>query len=112
MEVLSPSTPNGLPSLDSSSSIDPLVVLEHLSEVLQITLGAIRRDLESLGSLLSKEKQADSLQRSARFASESQVALYAQKDIVEDEATDLIDTDAGKFSYLILDSSAHPSSRS
>ena len=110
MEVLSPGTPNGLASLDSSSSTDPLVVLEHLSEVLQITLGAVRRDLESLGSLLSKSKQVDSLQRSARFASESQVALYAQEDIVEDEATDLNDIDTGEFSEFVLDSPLIPSS--
>lgn len=87
---------NGLPPSDRSSPTDPLVVLEHLSEVLQITLGAARRELEAVGSLLSKAKQADSIDRCARFASEAQVALYAQKDIIEEEHAGAPDSDTGK----------------
>lgn len=85
MEVISTVRPNGVTTSDLSPSTDPLVVLEHLSEVLQITLGAARRELEAVGSLLSKAKHADSLHRCARFASEPQIAIYAQKDIIEDE---------------------------
>lgn len=96
MEVLSPITPNGPTASDTSTSADPLVVLEHLSEVLQITLGAARRELEAVGSLLSKAKRADSLHRCARFASESQVALYAQKDIIEEENLNTLDLNTGE----------------
>lgn len=94
MEIISPTPLNGLPSPDRPSSTDPLVVLEHLSEVLQITLGAARRELEAVGSLLSKAKEADSIDRCARFASEAQVALYAQKDIIEEEHPGASDSDS------------------
>ena len=110
MEVLSPITPNGVASSDTSPSADPLVVLEHLSQVLQITLGAARRELEAVGSLLSKAKQADSLHRCARFASESQVALYAQKDIVEEEQLDVFGPDTGKLSHFAPGTSTDASS--
>ena len=94
MEVLSPA-PNGVPSPDPAPSVDPLALLQHLAEVVQVTLGAARRELEAVGSLLSKAKQADSVNRCARFASESQAALYAQKDIVEQEQVNGSDTDTG-----------------
>ena len=84
MEVLSPGgVPNGAPAVPLTETPDPSVVLEHLAEVIQITLGALRKELEAVGSLLSKSKYSESLQRCARFSSESQVALYAQKDIAE-----------------------------
>ena len=88
MEVVSPGVPNGtsVPTL-SETPPDPAIVLEHLAEVIQITLGAARKELEAVGSLLSKSKYADSLQRCARFSSESQVALYAQKDRFEEQTT-------------------------
>ena len=98
MEVLSPAPPNGLPASNPSFSTDPGVVLEHLAEVLQVTLGAARRELEAVGSLLSTAKETDSRHRCARFASESQVALYAQKDILEDGSLNGSDADAGKIS--------------
>lgn len=83
--VFSPASPS--PNGVSSSpfpSIDPTLVVEHLAAVLEITLGATRRELESLGSLLSKAKYPDTVQRCTRFATESQVALYIQKDVVGD----------------------------
>jgi dynein heavy chain 1, cytosolic len=102
MEVLSPIPPNGLSSPDPSPSTDPLVVLEHLSEVLQITLGAARRELEAVGCLLSKAKETDSINRCARFASESQVALYAQKTIVEEEHLNGTASDSGEAPWFFL----------
>ncbi len=81
MEVVSPGA-NGVPLSNPFTSIDPNVVVHHLTDLLQITLGALRRDLEGPGSLLSKAKYADTVQRCARFASaESQLALYVQKDV-------------------------------
>jgi dynein heavy chain 1, cytosolic len=86
MEVLPTTTGNGSATPDPLPTTDPLVVLEHLAEVLQITLGAARRELEAVGSLLSKAKQADSIQKCARFSSDTQVAIYAQKDILDGES--------------------------
>ncbi|KAI9871266.1 MAG: hypothetical protein M1830_003131, partial [Pleopsidium flavum] len=62
--------------------MDPSLVVHHLTELLQITLGASREDLEGPGSLLSKSKYTDTVQRCTRFASDSQVALYVRKDVV------------------------------
>ena len=81
MEVVSPGA-NGVPSTNSFTSIDPNLVVEHLTDVLEVTLGASRLDLEASGSLLSKSRRSDTIQRCTRFASESQVALYVQKDLV------------------------------
>ena len=64
-------------------SVNPTVVVEHLTDLLQITLGASRKDLEAPGSLLSSSRHADTVQRCTRFASESQVALYVQKDVLK-----------------------------
>lgn len=86
MEVVSPGASNG--GLAASSPLplaDPSVVVQHLTEVLQVTLGALKKDLESAGSLLSKAKYSETVQRCTRFASEAQVALYAQKELVGTE---------------------------
>jgi dynein heavy chain 1 len=68
--------------------IDALVVVDYLASVLQITLGAARKDLENVGSLLSKARLAETVQRCQRFATESQVALYVQKDIAAGDGFD------------------------
>ena len=102
MEILPSVTLNGLSPPDPTSSADPFSVLEYLSQVLQITLGAARRELEAVGSLLSTAKQADSIDRCARFASEAQVALYAQKDIVEEEIFDVTDSDTRETLFSCL----------
>lgn len=73
-------TANGVTS-NGFTTIDPVLVVEHLAAVLEITLGATRRELESIGSLLSKARYFDTVQRCTRFATESQVALYVQKDV-------------------------------
>ncbi|KAI9745692.1 MAG: Dynein heavy chain, cytoplasmic [Claussenomyces sp. TS43310] len=74
-------TANGIASNGFTTTIDPILIVEHLAAVLEITLGATRRELESIGSLLSKPRYSDTVQRCTRFATESQVALYVQKDI-------------------------------
>lgn len=85
MEVISPSTPNGVAPYAAVDNVDPLPVLEHIANLIQTTLGAARRELESVGSLLSKSKYADSLGRCARFAAEPHAALYAQQDVLDDD---------------------------
>ena len=74
----SPSTPPPLPGLD------PLIVVEYLVRLLQTTLDASREDLEREGCLLSKSSLQETVQRCTRFAAESQVALYVQKDVLPD----------------------------
>lgn len=81
MEVASPSTPGPTGGLPAHPILDPLLVVEHLVAVLEVTLGATRRTLDSVGSLLHSSRYPDTLQRCSRFATESQTALYVQKDL-------------------------------
>lgn len=82
MEVVSPGQgANGHPpSSPGPTIINPDLVVRYLVDLLEIILGASTEDLESRGSLLSQSKKSDTVQRCTRFASESQVALYVQKD--------------------------------
>lgn len=82
--VASPQIPspgaNGV-STASFAAVDPVRVVEHLATLLQATLGATRTELEAPGSLLSKARYPDTVQRCSRFALDAQVALYVQKDL-------------------------------
>ena len=98
MEVVSPGANGVVPSLNPFTPIDPDLVIRHLTDLLQITLGASRTDLEGPGSLLSKSRYADTLQRCARFASESQVALYVQKDVIAAHEPNGVDKFQGESS--------------
>ncbi|KAJ9613346.1 dynein heavy chain [Cladophialophora chaetospira] len=85
MDVLPPSTLNG----DSTPAtllepVDPLDVLHHIASLIETTLGAARRELEAVGSLLSKASHAESLSTCARFAVDPHITLYAQKDLREE----------------------------
>ena len=70
------------PSSPGPAIINPNLVVQYLVDLLGITLGALTEDLESKGSILSESKKSDTVQRCTRFASESQVALYVQKDVL------------------------------
>lgn len=70
-----------IPSPTPPASIDSTLFLRHLASLLEITLGASREDLEAKGSLLSDVKRNDTIQRCMRFTSDSQVAVYIQKDL-------------------------------
>ncbi|KAJ5952209.1 Dynein heavy chain domain-2 [Penicillium vulpinum] len=87
MEVASSGLPNGPSTPETAALVDSGAVVQYLTEVLQVTLGAQRSELESAGSLLSESRYNETLQRCTRFASEAQVALYVQKDIVTVEET-------------------------
>ncbi|KAJ6102543.1 hypothetical protein N7486_004970 [Penicillium sp. IBT 16267x] len=87
MEVAAPGAPNGVSTPDTAALVDSGTVVQYLTDVLQVTLGALKSELESAGSLLSSARYNDTVQRCTRFASESQVALYVQKDIVAAEET-------------------------
>jgi len=84
MEVVTPRQgANGhAPSTPSPAIIDPDLVVRHLVDLLEVTLGASSEELEGKGSILSEARRSDTLQRCTRFASESQVALYVQKTVV------------------------------
>lgn len=93
MEVTAPGgtspSANGLAAGGNGGyQIDPLLILDHLTQVCEITLGASRKELENVGSLLSKAKVSDTTQRVQRWA-ESQAVLYLQKDIAA--SADVID---------------------
>src|SRR5436305_589095 len=75
-------------------AINPQFVVEYLVDLLQITLGASRKDLEAPGSLLSKAKYGETVQRCTRFATESQVVMYVLKDAVADAADGAADAGA------------------
>jgi dynein heavy chain 1 len=86
MEVVSPGANGHAPSSSSVTTINPDLVIRHLVDLLEITLEASTEDLESSGSLLSTSKKHDTVQRCTRFASESQVAIYVQKDVILTES--------------------------
>jgi dynein heavy chain 1 len=104
MEVTSPASPsaNGL-ATTAFPTIDPNLVVEYLASVIESTLGASRRELENVGSLLSKSRYSETVQRCSRFATESQAALYVQKDIAAGDGMDgVIDTSSIHWSFIIL----------
>ncbi len=78
-EVDSPASPNGVAK--DTFVVDPILIVEHLASVLEIALGATRKELENASSLLSKGRYQDTISRCTRFASENQVALYVTKDV-------------------------------
>jgi hypothetical protein len=91
MEVTSPGgspSANGLAAgAGGGYQIDPLLILDHLAQVCEITLGASKKELENVGSLLSKARVSDTTQRVQRWA-ESQAVLYLQKDIASGDVLD------------------------
>ena len=88
MEVVSPGQgANGHPLSSSAPAvINPDLVVRYLVDLLEIILGASTEDLQNKGSILSESKKSDTVQRCTRFASESQVALYVQKDHIPSDA--------------------------
>ncbi|KAL2021078.1 hypothetical protein VTK56DRAFT_7497 [Thermocarpiscus australiensis] len=73
--------PNGAATA-SFAAVDPVRVVDHLTALLEAALGATPAELEAPGSLLSRARYPDTLQRCTRFALDAQVALYIQKDQV------------------------------
>lgn len=83
MEAVAPpqtpsSGPNGV--APTPFGVDPVRVVDHLTALLEVALGAKRAELEAPNSLLHKSRYADTVQRCTRFASDSLVVLYIQKD--------------------------------
>lgn len=86
--------PNGTDTF----AIDPLVIVEYLANVLEITLGATRKELENSGSLLAPESRSHTLQRCSRFASENQLALYVTKDVASAGGIDGVIDESSMYS--------------
>jgi len=78
-QTQSPGT-NGVGS-SSFAPIDPSRVVDHLAVVLEAALGASRDELHAPESLLSKARYSDTLQRCTRFANDTQISLFVQKDL-------------------------------
>lgn len=85
MEVLPASQINGN-GIHQQETTDPSDVLEHIIKLIQANLGAARRELDAVGSLLSQSNRSLTLERCGRFATEPQVALFAQKDVQTNRA--------------------------
>lgn len=101
MDVVGPGAANGRPAAPSSPSlaspslpngavIDGAVIVDHLSQLLEITLGATPEDLQAPGSLLSAAKREETIQRCQRFGSENQIALYVQKDLASSSSSSAV----------------------
>ena len=98
MDAVAPQPPSPNPGANGVAgapfaAIDPVRVVDHLTTLLEATLGATRQELEAPGSLLSRERKPDTVQRCSRFASDVQVALYIQKDKITTTALEDGDAD-------------------
>jgi dynein heavy chain 1 len=80
-----------------SSGIDTRDLINHLSSLLKITLGATDADLRSYGSLLGPDRLDETLQRCERFAQEAHAAsLYIQQLRLASSIEENGDSDHGK----------------
>jgi dynein heavy chain 1, cytosolic len=89
---------NGVSPGPSFVAIDPEKVVQHLAAIVTIALGASHDDLLRDGNLLSPASYADTVQRCTRFATDSQVALYIQKEMLPapEAAGDSVDAGMSK----------------
>lgn len=88
MEVASPGVNGHVPLSEPLATVNPNVIVQHVVDLLEVTLGASAGDLEQPGSLLSDSKREETIQRFTRFACEAQVALYVQKTLLPTERWD------------------------
>ncbi|KAL8969604.1 MAG: hypothetical protein Q9183_001921 [Haloplaca sp. 2 TL-2023] len=63
MEVASPGANGHPPASATSTAISPETVVQHLTDLLEITLGASSDDLEGSDSLFSPSRKDDTLRR-------------------------------------------------
>lgn len=81
MDVETSSKVNGFhnPSSSAEISLDPDAILEYISSLLSLTLGATKHDLESDHNILSVVERDKTLERCSAFLTGPRVALYASK---------------------------------
>ena len=115
MEVISPGMNGHGPFSDPFVPIDPQSMVHHMTDLLEVTLGASTEDLHRAGSLLSESNKQETVQRCKRFASESQAALYIQKISVAAEQSNGTHGESRRysggepFSLVLTASSENPS---
>lgn len=85
MDVVSPGLNGHVPSPDPDGGFHSATLVQHLADLVEVTLGASTDDLERPGSLLSSTERSDTFRRCTRFASESLVAIYVQKNLADVE---------------------------
>ena len=98
MEVANPGVNGGplpSPAPSSGNPIDAQLVVDHLADLLGVTLGASPEDLEGHGSLLSAAHRVETVARCQRFASDTQTVLYVLKDFVPAERANGVNGSAG-----------------
>ena len=83
MDVVSPGLNGHVPSPDPDGAFHSDTLVQHLVDLVELTLGASTDDLERPGSLLSATERSDTVRRCTRFASESLVAIYVQKNLAD-----------------------------
>jgi hypothetical protein len=98
-----PTTTTTTTSSPSSTqlTLDPNILIDHLVNLIEITLGASLSDLQNNDSLLSKSKKSETIQRCQRFATESQPVLYVQKDLLSEKGGERENTGKEKITFLI-----------
>ncbi|PWW79978.1 hypothetical protein C7212DRAFT_355935 [Tuber magnatum] len=97
------------PSASTTSllpSLNPTALVDYLTKVLSVTVGATERELEAPGSFLSDSRHSETLQKCSRFVAEPIVALYVSKDLVEieqspDDAISVSGTISQSYTYSI-----------
>lgn len=100
--VASAQTPSPAPNGVADSpfvTIDPQRVVDHLVTLLGAALGAKHDELEAPGSLLAKDRIADTIQRCNRFANDNQPFLYIRKDLASSPDLENGDADSRKWTY-------------
>ncbi|KAB8342928.1 hypothetical protein FH972_022525 [Carpinus fangiana] len=91
---------NGFSAPQSNAAeLDPAQLVEYLSRLLSVTLGASEQDLNAPGSLLSPAARSETISRCFRFLNESQEALYAQKQLQADKANGTADAEPPSRHY-------------
>jgi dynein heavy chain 1, cytosolic len=97
MDVATLSAVNGNGPSPTIEAANPDLVLEHIVNLIELSLGAVRPELKAIGSLLSDTRYAESLEKVSQFAAGSGVAIYAQKDRREDLVNGHADTPSMSF---------------
>lgn len=89
MEGPLPGASNGIstPTTPPPPTFDPQVLVDHLANLVTVTLGASGPELEREPSLLSPSERDATIQRVSRFAAETQAALYVRKDVEAETTT-------------------------
>jgi len=75
----------GMPASSLIPSFEPEVLVDFVIGVLSITLGATKSELEAAGNFLHPTQRAETVQKLARYATETMVALYVTKDALVSE---------------------------